>query len=54
MLESQPPCDGVMDSALIARIARIQMTIEEVGYEGKFITEHARIRGIKTTSDMVH
>jgi hypothetical protein len=52
MLEARPRRDGVMDSALMTRIGTIQMNIEEEGYEGEQIPEHARIRGIKTTYDM--
>lgn len=52
MLEARPRRDGVMDSALMARIGTLQMNIEEEGYEGQQIPEHARIRGIKTTYDM--
>ena len=53
MLEAQPRRDGVMDSALMARIGTIQMNIEEGGYEGQQIPENARIRGVKMTYDMV-
>jgi hypothetical protein len=42
-----------MDSALMARIGTIQMNIEEATAEGNYIPEYARIRGIKTTYDMV-
>lgn len=54
MLESRPRREGVMDSALMARIGSIQMAIEEkgAGEEGKFIPEYARIRGIKSSFDM--
>lgn len=53
LLESHHRRDGVMDSAMMAKIGRLQMNIEEDGSEGNYIPEHARIRGIKTTTDMV-
>jgi len=53
LLGSRARCDGVMDSALMAGIGMVQMNIEEDAAEGKYIPEHARIRGIKTTYDMV-
>jgi hypothetical protein len=42
-----------MDSALSARIARIQMGIEEAVAVGRYIPEEARIRAIKTTYDIM-
>jgi hypothetical protein len=53
LLESRVRRDGVMDSALMAGIGMVQMNIEEDAAERKYIPEHARIRGIKTTYDMV-
>jgi hypothetical protein len=53
LLESHPRRGGVMDSALMAKIGTLQMNIEEAGSEGSYIPEHARIRGIKTTTNMI-
>lgn len=53
ILESRPRREGVFDSALQAKIARIQMDIENSGQVGGTIPEHSRIRGIKTTCDMM-
>jgi hypothetical protein len=53
LLESRARRDGVMDSGFMARIGTIQMQIEEAAAEGNYIPEHARIRAIKTTYDMV-
>jgi hypothetical protein len=54
LLQSHPRRDGVMDSTLMAKIGTMQMNIEEAESEGGYIPEHARIRGIKTTTDMVN
>jgi hypothetical protein len=53
LLESHPRRDGVMDSAMMAKIGRLQMNIEEAESKGNYIPKHARIRGIKMTTDMV-
>ncbi len=53
LLESRPRREGIMDSALSARISTIQMNIEEAGSVGTYIPEEARIRGIKTTYNMM-
>jgi hypothetical protein len=52
IMESRPRREGVFDSALQAKLARLQMEIEEAGKIGDFIPEHARIRGIKSTFSM--
>jgi hypothetical protein len=54
LLQSHPRRDSVMDSTLIAKIGTMQMNIEEAESEGNYIPEHARICGIKTTTDMVN
>lgn len=53
LLESHPRRDGVMDSDLMAKVSTLQMNIEEAESEGSYILGHVRIRGTKTTTDMV-
>lgn len=54
ILQSHPRRDGVMDSVLMAKIGTMHMNIEEAESEGNYIPEHARIRGIKTTTNMAN
>jgi hypothetical protein len=52
LLENCSIREGTRDSALSAKLMRIQMEIEEAEKIGDFIPEVARIRAIKTTYDI--
>lgn len=52
ILEAKPRREGVIDSAFQAKLARLQMGIEEMGVgEDEVIPEESRIRGIKSRAD---
>lgn len=54
LMEAKPRREGVIDSAFQARIARLQMEIEEFGIgEDEVIPEENRIRAIKSRADML-
>lgn len=54
ILESRLKREGVFDSCLQAKLARLQMDIEESGVPpGEVIPEENRIRGIKSTHDIM-
>lgn len=54
ILEAKPRREGITDSAFHAKLARLQMEIEEFGIgEHEVIPEENRLRGIKSHPDML-
>jgi len=53
LLKGRPRREGIFDSTLTTNVALLQMRIEEAGRVGNFIPEHARIRGIKATYNIM-
>jgi hypothetical protein len=49
ILERQPRREGMWDSALIAKVCKLVVEIEEEGMVDGFIPEQARINNVKTT-----